>query len=321
MAFHCGRRCVAASCGLLLSLTAGACLAVNLLVNPGFDTNLAGWDNPYGYTANWSATDSAGNGSSGSALLTDDLGAGNNSTLLVLSQCIAVAPQTTYTYGGRVRVPAGQPLYTRGNVFVLTYAGEDCNGSVLQGESIGSDLVDVWEFVSRSITTDPTVHRIRLALGVYKESGVTQNASALFDNVFLETEAGPGGFTIRPAMSATWYDPAQSGHGIMVHLLDSGSAWMCWFTFDLAGKRAWICSLGTISGDTLNFNEAFVVEGGKFPPLFDPGAIVEVPWGQITVTFTSCDNGTMSWTTAADGFQSGSMPIARLTPLWGVPCP
>jgi hypothetical protein len=107
----------------------------------------------------------------------------------------------------------------------------------------------------------------------------------------------------------------------MVHLLNATSAWMCWFTFELTGKRAWICSLGTINGDTLVFAEAFVVEGGKFPPLFDPSAIVEAPWGQISVTFTGCDNGTMTWTTSAAGFQSGSMPIARLTPLWAVPCP
>jgi len=40
----------------------------------------------------------------------------------------------------------------------------------------------------------------------------------------------------------------------------------------------------------------------------------------MVVTFTGCENGTMSRSTSATGFQSGSMPIARLTPLYGNPC-
>jgi hypothetical protein len=107
----------------------------------------------------------------------------------------------------------------------------------------------------------------------------------------------------------------------MIHLMDSERAWLCWFTFDHSGNRAWICALGSISGDTLTFSDAFVVEGGNFPPLFDAAQIVEVPWGTITVVFDSCDSGTLSWTTNTVGFQSGSMPLARLTPLWGVGCP
>ncbi len=69
------------------------------------------------------------------------------------------------------------------------------------------------------------------------------------------------------------------------------------------------------------FADAFTVEGGNFPPLFDPGQIVEVPWGSITVTFTGCNSGMMTWSTSAQGFQSGSMPLIRLTSLWGNACP
>jgi hypothetical protein len=121
-------------------------------------------------------------------------------------------------------------------------------------------------------------------------------------------------------MSASWFNPDESGHGIMIHLLDGELAWMCWFTFDLAGNPAWICALGTISGDTIDFAEAFTVDGGNFPPLFDPAQIVEVPWGSITVTFSGCDTGMMGWSTNAAGFESGNMPLTRLTSLWGSEC-
>ena len=128
------------------------------------------------------------------------------------------------------------------------------------------------------------------------------------------------GFTIGPSMSASFYNPDESGHGILIHLLDEELAWMCWFAFDLDGNRAWICALGTIVDDTIFFEDAFTVEGGKFPPLFDAEQIVQVPWGSITVVFTGCDAGSMEWTTAAEGFQSGIMPLIRLTTLWGNEC-
>lgn len=134
------------------------------------------------------------------------------------------------------------------------------------------------------------------------------------------TPQGAAVFAIGPSMSASWFNPAEGGHGIMIHLLNSEQAWMCWFAFDLDGNRAWICALGTINGDTLEFPNAFTVEGGNFPPLFNPAQIEEVPWGSITVTFTGCDTGMMEWSTDAPGFQSGSMPLARLTSLWGSEC-
>jgi hypothetical protein len=56
--------------------------------------------------------------------------------------------------------------------------------------------------------------------------------------------------------------------------------------------------------------------GGKFPPLFEPAAIAEVPWGHVAVAFTGCDVGTMSWTTSTAGLTSRSMPLARSTTLW-----
>lgn len=125
---------------------------------------------------------------------------------------------------------------------------------------------------------------------------------------------------IDPSFSASWYNEAESGHGIMIHLIDEQTAWLCWFTFDLDGNPAWICAVGTIEGGTIEFPEAFTLEGGAFPPNFDPESVTEIPWGSITIVFTSCDAGVMAWTTNAPGFQSGNMPLTRLTSLWDSEC-
>ena len=143
----------------------------------------------------------------------------------------------------------------------------------------------------------------------------------LLVSLTCQSNANAGsGFTIGPSMSASFYNPDESGHGIMIHLIDEELAWMCWFAFDLDGNPAWICALGTIVDDTIFFEDAFTIDGGNFPPLFDAEQIVQVPWGSITVVFTGCDSGSMEWTTNAEGFQSGSMPLIRLTPLWGNEC-
>lgn len=126
-------------------------------------------------------------------------------------------------------------------------------------------------------------------------------------------------FEINPGISALWVDQADSGHGVMLELLTPKLAWMCWFVSDLDKNSAWICGLGSINGDTIEF-EAFTVEGGVFPPVTDMESITEVAWGTITIVFSDCNNGLMSWFTEATGFQTGSMALQRLSGLYGLDC-
>jgi len=312
-----GCRLVAWICGLTLStMTAHSFAASNLLTNPGFDSSLAGWTVLYDRPASWSSLDAAGMAGSGSAVLVDT-GPGYNGITGMLAQCVTVLPSTLYSFGGQMIVPSGQPAYTRAAVFLHTYAAGDCTGSELQFDAVDTPFNNLeWDAESSTFTTDPGAHSLQFYLGVGKAAGAGADASAHFDNVFVRQ----GAFAIGPSMSASWYNPAQSGHGITLELLDSTRAWMCWFTFDAAGNRAWICSQGSVGGVTITLANAFTVQGGNFPPLFDPQKIVHVPWGSITITFTGCDTATMTWSTTAPGFQSGSMPLSRLTSLWGNAC-
>ena len=121
---------------------------------------------------------------------------------------------------------------------------------------------------------------------------------------------------VRRCARRTWYNPAESGHGIMIHLLNATQAWMCWFTFDSAGNAAWICAVGAIDGDTITFAEAFVVEGGVFPPDFDPGQIEEVPWGSFTVQFTGSEKtGRLVMTRAAETLTPVSLELGGKDPM------
>lgn len=289
----------------------------NLLENPGFETDFTGWDQYFGRIGEWSSEDADNSGSSGSALLGNE-GTSDGVVPLVLNQCLPAQAGQEYQFGGDVRVPAGQPSGTSAYIFVYPFTNSDCAGDLGTFQNTGNSSGN-WVSIDSVITTGAGVQSILFAIGVFKPQGETADAEAYFDNLFLLGEA-VGVFQVNPSMAASWYNPAESGHGIMIHLLDANTAWMCWFTFDAMGNPYWICALGTIDGDTITFDEAFTVEGGAFPPNFNPGLIEEVPWGSIIVVFTGCNAGTMIWTTSAAGFSSGEMPIARLTPTWGAAC-
>jgi hypothetical protein len=288
----------------------------NELANPGFDTNISGWDIFQNRVAAWTDEDANGDTSSGSALLSN-LSVSNGTVPLVLHQCIVVESGVEYEFGGDLLVLPDQPDDTAAYIFVQAFLSGDCSGGTAQIAQVSSTTVDDWVGVSSSITLGPGVTSLRVGLGVFKPTGVSAEARALFDNISLIANDGS---VVNPSMSASWYNPAESGHGIMIHLLDAETAWMCWFTFDLEGNPRWICAVGVIQGDTIAFEDAFQVEGGAFPPNFDAEQIVEVPWGSIVVEFTGCDTGQMTWTTNAVGFESGEMPLARLTSLWGANC-
>ena len=288
----------------------------NELVNPGFDTNLSGWDIFPNRIAAWTDEDADGKENSGSALVSN-LMVSNGTVPLVLLQCIPVTEDVEYQFGGDLLVLPDQPEDTAAYLFVQTFLSDDCSGGTAQIAQVSSTAIDEWRTLSSSIVAGPGILSLRVGLGVFKPAGEADEARALYDNISLIPNDGS---VVNPSMSASWYNPAESGHGIMIHLFDSQTAWMCWFTFDLDGNTTWICALGVVEGDTITFEDAFQVEGGAFPPNFDPDQIVEVPWGSIVVEFTGCNTGEMSWTTNAEGFESGDMPLVRLTTLWGANC-
>ena len=309
---------------VLLAFSTDAPAQDNLLENPGFDSDFSGWDQYFGRIGEWSSEDADGSGTSGSALIGNE-GTSDGVIPLVLNQCLGVQAGEQYQFGGEVRVPPGQPSGTAAYIFAYPFTNSSCAGDLGTFENVTGASNGNWVSADSTIAVGAGVQSILFAIGVFKPQGETADAEAYFDNLYLIGAEGGGGggggeFQVNPSMAASWYNPQESGHGIMIHLLNANTAWMCWFTFDSMGNPAWICALGTISGDTITFNQAFTVEGGAFPPDFDPAMISEVPWGSIEVVFSGCDAGTLNWTTNASGFQSGSMPIVRLTDTWGSDC-
>jgi plastocyanin len=127
-------------------------------------------------------------------------------------------------------------------------------------------------------------------------------------------------------LSGNWFDPSanQGGHGFQFEFTNQNNTLLAiWFVYPPdGGGQNWIYAQGpydpaqstvTISAELLN--------GPKFPPLYNSNDLVQTPWGTLTFSFTDCDHGTASWTSTVPGYGSGSIPIQRITSIQGTACP
>jgi len=144
----------------------------------------------------------------------------------------------------------------------------------------------------------------------------------------ISTIAGNGGAldthdqrAIGPAFTGNWFDPTQSGHGLMLEVLSDNRLLAFWFAFNPAGtEQSWFGGIGTYSGNTATIN-AVLPTGGKWIPNFDPASIVANPWGTLTFTFNNCDHGDVTFNSVFDGYGTGNMHLTRLTMPAGLACP
>ena len=131
--------------------------------------------------------------------------------------------------------------------------------------------------------------------------------------------AGPACAALPDGLSGAWYNPAQSGHGLSISLVDRGTrAAVLWHVYDADGNPFTLYVDGVVEGREI-VGTAFAPSGMRFGE-FDPDDIQLPEWGQVVLRFDSCLAATLSWTTSTPGFTDGSMPIEPLAPIAALPC-
>ncbi len=120
--------------------------------------------------------------------------------------------------------------------------------------------------------------------------------------------------------SGNWFDPANSGHGLQIEILDNSQALIVWYVYDNAGQSMWLFGHGLIQGDTFRAS-LDRREGALFPPLFDPADIDVENWGEVVFTQTGCNTATLEYQPIAAGFEAGDIALARLSRIDGQRCP
>jgi len=128
---------------------------------------------------------------------------------------------------------------------------------------------------------------------------------------------------ITSGFTGAWYDPNQSGHGLLIEVLPENRLLAYWFAFTPDGtQQAWFGGDGPILGDVATIY-SYQGQGGRWIPNFDPAVYVLQPWGQLTFTFTDCDHGRVDFAGNGNNSPWGTnhMDITRLTHPAGLSCP
>lgn len=134
--------------------------------------------------------------------------------------------------------------------------------------------------------------------------------------------AHAGATVVSREFSATWIDPAHTGHGFNIEVVGQGAEKTMlayWYTYDAAGRPSWVVANGTVQGDRATLN-AFTAEGGAPGSSFDPGNVRLIPWGTLQIQFSDCNTGTVNYQPVSGNLTAGTVNISRLTVLHNTQC-
>jgi hypothetical protein len=179
--------------------------AQNLLANPGFDQNLAGW--AFGnYNPEWNPADASGSSHSGSvrAMVPGGQPQGGG----VISQCVQVTGGAFYDFSLKARLQQTPGLQVGGYYF---FASADCSGPFLIADSfhnVGGGQPNAWLTAHREIQAPAGAHSaLVLPTATTRTGGVAH--TVFFDDVYF----GPSAPTICVANAQTLcldYHPGDS---------------------------------------------------------------------------------------------------------------
>ncbi len=155
----------------------------NLVSNPNFDTDVAGWLPVATADIMWYPLDADGNPASGSALVTNLSTTAGDST--GARQCIEdITGGEVHSVAAEILVPGGQSQTGRANLLIQWYELPNCSGFLGLSSTpwIYDSTPDVW-YPSFNTTVAPSgAHSARLRLSVEKDQD-SGTLLAHFDNV------------------------------------------------------------------------------------------------------------------------------------------
>ena len=121
------------------------------------------------------------------------------------------------------------------------------------------------------------------------------------------------GFEINAGHAGAWFNPDTSGQGQFIDVVPKEQLmFISWFTFTDAAsnnpdEQQWYTAQGNYAGNTAVL-DLFETLGGKFD---DPQEVTTTPIGEVTLTFSDCDMGMMSYRFDEEELQ-GEFPLIRV---------
>jgi hypothetical protein len=140
------------------------------------------------------------------------------------------------------------------------------------------------------------------------------------DDVECDAEAVPAPDRVIAGRSGLWYDPSHDGEGWMVEVLADGTGLVYWFTYDDAGRQAWLIGEAEIRGRTLWIEDMLIARGTRFGAAFDSQEVVLESWGEFGFLFEDCSNARMRYESPDARFGAGTLGPIRLAFLDATSC-
>ncbi|MDZ7789146.1 MAG: hypothetical protein U5L08_01355 [Xanthomonadales bacterium] len=131
-------------------------------------------------------------------------------------------------------------------------------------------------------------------------------------SVQTASAALPGG------ISGHWYNPAQSGHGITLLLVQPDFAQAVWHVYDPDGNPLTLVIEGEVSGHGMQ-GPVYAPRGMRFGE-FNPDDNEVTVWGEASIEFSSCSRAELSWDASDPAYGEGSMQLHRLAGIVGADC-
>jgi hypothetical protein len=170
---------------VLASALAGPAASQNVLSNPDFDSDVAGWTlgSQEFIVITWSASDVDGSPASGSAEL-------NTAVTGSAYQCVPIAGGDSYSLSGAVAPLSGGSGVIDFSLEAVWNDGPDCAGDPVgvPAELPSPEEEDVWHPLSGDFEAPPEAQSAQVRL---KSTWTSGTRSARFDAIFLP-EPSPG---------------------------------------------------------------------------------------------------------------------------------
>ncbi|MGV6851961.1 MAG: hypothetical protein ACWA5R_07265 [bacterium] len=141
--------------------------------------------------------------------------------------------------------------------------------------------------------------------------------------VLLLASQSASAISITSSFTGAWYDPASSGQGFSIEVVDTDSGKtlvIYWYTFDTDGTPLWLLGQSAVKDESSVDVDLYQVSGGAFGAGFDPQNISSEFWGSINIDFTSCSAGEINFSAQKERFGTGRIPLERITNVFADKC-
>jgi hypothetical protein len=226
---------------------------------------------------------------------------------------------------------AGDTLYAEGSIDTIVDADDLRVFAGLRDDPFFFD-VDAFNRTRAAVAprfTNPGVNgfpgdTMAIVLGI-EHFRLTNNGANPILKVYSSTNR-TGDAGISNAATGMWYDTANPGHGLVLHVVDGGPdpapdrMVAYWAVYDNSGAQLNLYGVADIPPNGTSVTVPIVSHtNGAFPPT-SSGSRQEQAFGTMQLNFTNCNTGSMVVTPTRAGFQPVTVQLTRLTQVVDLPC-